>query len=55
MDNNDNVYNLLKENYPQNISKEQIGWPIFIDFRKSEEFTKFKNEHEDDFEFVDVD
>ena len=55
LDNNDNVYNLLKENYPQNISKEQIGWPIFIDFRKSEEFTKFKNEHEDDFEFVDVD
>lgn len=56
LDNNEDVYKLLKENYPQNVTKQQIlTWPIFIDFKKTDEFNKFTNDYEDDFDFLDLD
>ena len=55
LDNNQEVYKLLKENYPNNISKHQIiSWPIFIDFRNTQEYDKFKKEYADDFDFIDI-
>ena len=42
LNNNKNVYTLLKEFYPAQISKNEIQtWPIFYDFKETEEFKKF--------------
>lgn len=53
-DNNKKVYSMLNKSYPNTFTADQIkNWPIFIDFRKTEFFEKFKEDHKDDFE-IDV-
>ncbi len=45
LDDNEEVYKLLMDYYPHYINDFQIlEWPIFIDFRETEEFLKFKSE-----------
>lgn len=49
-DKNEEVYNELSAHYPECYSADLIrDWPIFINFRDSEFYTKFVNEHKDDF------
>lgn len=51
MEDNEAVYSLLNQIYPDRIPAEAIrDWPLFIDFRKSEEYAKFLAEHKSDFE-----
>lgn len=51
LDNYESVYNLLVETYPKTFSAPMIReWPIFINFRKSEFYTKFIEEHKEDFD-----
>ncbi|MBQ8372249.1 MAG: hypothetical protein IJX38_04875 [Clostridia bacterium] len=46
----DSVYTLLSRTYPESFNATAIrDWPIFIDFRKTEQYEKFKLEHSDDF------
>ena len=46
----DRVYTLLSRTYPESFNATAIrDWPIFIDFRKTEQYEKFKLEHSDDF------
>ena len=46
----DGVYILLSRTYPESFNATAIrDWPIFIDFRKTEQYEKFKLEHSDDF------
>ena len=48
------VLNSLRNSYPDSFSATEIReWPIFIDFRKSEEFLIFKKEHKKDFSEFD--
>lgn len=50
-DKNEEVYIALSEHYPEPYSAELIrDWPIFIDFRKSDFYNKFVEEHVEDFE-----
>ena len=50
-DKNEEVYNALNEHYPEPYSAELIrDWPIFIDFRRTEFYNKFVEEHAEDFE-----
>ena len=50
-DNNEAVYKVLNKIYPDRIPMEAIrDWPLFIDFRKSEEYKHFVSEHKQDFE-----
>ncbi len=50
LDNNEKVYNRLTKTYPTSYNAIQIrDWPLFIDFRKSEFYIKFSEEHADDF------
>lgn len=49
-DNNEEVYNLLQETYPTSYSADQIrDWPIFINFRETEFYQQFVQEHQTDF------
>lgn len=49
-DKNEEVYNALNEHYPKPFSAELIrDWPLFIDFRKTDFYNKFVEEHADDF------
>lgn len=49
-DDNKAVYALLKEIYPEQLPMEAIrDWPLFINFRNSEEYRKFVAEHKQDF------
>lgn len=49
-DRNEEVYAELSKNYPDPFSAELIrDWPIFINFRETEYYTKFVNEHQADF------
>lgn len=46
----DRVYTLLSRTYPESFNATAIrDWPVFIDFRKTEQYEKFKLEHSDDF------
>lgn len=50
-DNNEEVYKLLTATYPSSYLAENIeNWPIFIDFRKTEWYEKFRQEHLEDFQ-----
>lgn len=45
------VYEALNKNYPEPYSAEIVrDWPLFIDFRESEYYTKFTQEHAEDFD-----
>ena len=45
------VYEALNKNYPEPYSAEIVrDWPIFINFRESEYYAKFAQEHADDFD-----
>lgn len=49
-DRNEEVYEELSRNYPTPFSAELIrDWPLFINFRETEYYTKFVNEHREDF------
>ncbi|MCL1806660.1 MAG: hypothetical protein FWG31_03040 [Oscillospiraceae bacterium] len=48
--NNEKVYEMLTKTYPESFDAISIrDWPIFIDFRETELYGKFKAEHIDDF------
>jgi len=48
--NNTQIYKMLSKTYPESFNAESIkNWPIFIDFRKSQEYIKFCEEHSNDF------
>lgn len=50
-DKNKEVYDKIKEDYPEPYNAETIrDWPIFIDFRKSEYYSKLIEEYKSDFE-----
>ena len=50
-DKNKEVYDKIKEDYPRPYNAETIrDWPIFIDFRKSEYYSKLQEEYKSDFE-----
>ena len=50
-DKNEEVYNALNEHYSELYSAELIrDWPIFIEFRRTEFYNKFVEEHAEDFE-----
>ena len=50
---NDKVLDLLIKNYPNKISKNEIlENSLFVDFRTSQEFAKFKNLYKNDFSTV---
>ena len=50
-DKNKEVYDKIKEDYPKTYNAETIrDWPIFIDFRKSEYYSKLQEEYKSDFE-----
>lgn len=50
-DKNKEVYDKIKEDYPKPYNAETIrDWPIFIDFRKSEYYSKLQEEYKSDFE-----
>lgn len=52
--NDEKVYNLLSATYPNSFDAMQIReWPIFVKFRESEHYTKFAEEHIEDFEKYD--
>lgn len=45
------VYEALNKNYPEPYSAETVrDWPLFINFRESEYYTKFAQEHADEFD-----
>lgn len=45
------VYEALSKNYPEPYSAETVrDWPLFINFRESEYYTKFAQEHADEFD-----
>lgn len=45
------VYEALSKNYPEPYSAETVrDWPLFINFRESEYYTKFAQEHTDEFD-----
>lgn len=45
------VYTLLSRTYPESFNATAVrDWPIFIDFRNTEQYEKFKLEHSDDFQ-----
>lgn len=47
----DSVYTLLSRTYPESFNATAVrDWPIFIDFRNTEQYEKFKLEHSDDFQ-----
>ena len=47
----DRVYTLLSRTYPESFNATAVrDWPIFIDFRNTEQYEKFKLEHSDDFQ-----
>lgn len=47
----DSVYTLLSRTYPESYNATAVrDWPIFIDFRDTEQYEKFKLEHSDDFQ-----
>ena len=48
-DKNEEVYNALNKNYPDPYSAELVrDWPLFINFRKTEFYRKFVEEHAED-------
>lgn len=52
--NNEKVYKMLTASYPNSFDAITIReWPIFIKFRESEYYTKFVEEHSEDFEKFD--
>lgn len=51
LENNENIIKLLETNYPNVFGSYHIeSWPIFIEFRKSDEYKRFREEHKKDFE-----
>lgn len=45
------VYDALNKNYPEPYSVETVrDWPLFINFRESEYYTKFAQEHAEEFD-----
>jgi len=49
-DNNSEIYNQLITTYPTSFTADEIKeWPLFINFRESQEYIKFCSEHSDDF------
>ena len=47
----DSVYTLLSRTYPESFNATAVrDWPIFIDFRNTEQYEKFKLEHSNDFQ-----
>lgn len=47
------VYEALNRNYPNPYSAEIVrDWPLFINFRESEFYTKFSQEHSEDFDTI---
>lgn len=52
--NDENVYKMLAATYPNSFDAVTIReWPIFVKFRESEYYTKFVEEHSEDFEKFD--
>lgn len=52
--NDENVYKLLTATYPNSFDAAIIReWPIFIKFRESEYYSRFVEEHSEDFEKFD--
>jgi len=50
-DNHEQVYKMLQETYPKSFDAIAIReWPIFINFRETEFYSKFVSEHKEDFE-----
>ena len=50
MEKHDEVNELLKIDYPKSFSFHMIQtWPIFIEYRKSEEYKTFINEHKSEY------
>lgn len=50
LDNNEKVFEMLNKSYPDSYNAVSIkDWPIFINFRESEYYDKFVNEHQEDF------
>lgn len=48
---NEAVYEALNKNYPEPYSAEIVrDWPIFINFRESEYYSKFSQEHAEEFD-----
>lgn len=48
------VYQFLDSTYPKSFNAQEIrDWPIFIDFRKTEYYKKFVDEHNADFEIFE--
>lgn len=49
-DNNEEVYKLLTSTYPESFNAQEIKeWPLFLNFRQTEQYEKFCLEHSDDF------
>ena len=51
LNNHETTYNLLVESYPKSFCAIMVReWPIFVDFRKTDYYTRFVGEHQEDFE-----
>lgn len=50
LDENKEIYELLNKTYPTSFGAIELKeWPIFINFRETEEYRKFCSEHSEDF------
>lgn len=50
MDNNETVFKMLNDSYPNSYNAVSIkDWPIFINFRESKYYEEFVNAHQEDF------
>ena len=50
LDKNKEIYDLLNKTYPSSFGAIELKeWPIFINFRESEEYKNFCSEHSEDF------
>lgn len=54
-DRHEEVYNALNKNYPNPYPAEFVrDWPIFIDFRKTEFYARFVEEHAEDMNTIEA-
>lgn len=54
LENNINITQLLEENYPYIYNSDMIQtWPIFIEYRKTDEYKEFREKHKEDFEIYE--
>jgi hypothetical protein len=55
LDDNEGILSMLRKTYPQSFTASEIKeWPIFINFRDSNEYAVFCSEHAEDFSSEEI-